>query len=453
MNATPSSTDQKDRRDYAPTSDSTDRTDRTDSTDSTDRSDRTDRNSLDGRSEAGGPGGRTVHLDTAGRGRMPAAVRALVADCAAREDRYGPHELEEHLAHVLRTEIHDRLGALLGVPAADTAVVTDAATAFDALVRGLGPGRGDRIWTTPYEGVANLTALYALRDRTRCRLEVVPLREDGDLDLEWMARHIDDDVALVSVVHVPSGRGIVNPVETIGRILAPHRCLYAVDASYAVGQLSVDAARTGCHLLTGDGWRFLRGPHDVGFAYLAPRLRDMFEEAAAHRPPPQNAAVAGLNAALAHHTATLTGPAGHDGLRLLPALRAAVEETPGTELITPGLVQSGILAFRHRELPASLVRRQLAARGVALWKTVAQEIPLLDHPAGTALRASLHHDTTPDDITRFGHALQAVVREERPHPAGPRPAARHTAPAPPVPARTAVPRPPTRRHLTLCPTP
>ncbi|MFD8423352.1 aminotransferase class V-fold PLP-dependent enzyme [Streptomyces sp. NPDC059668] len=439
MNATPSSTDQKDRRDYAPTSDPTDRSD---------RKDHKDRDSRDDPSGAGGVDGRTVHLDTAGWGRMPAAVRALVADCAAREDRYGPHELEEHLEHVLRTGIHDRLGALLGVPAADTAVVTDAATAFDALVRGLAPGRGDRIWTTPYEGVANLTALYALRDRTRCRLEVVPLREDGDLDLEWMARHIDDDVALVSAVHVPSGRGVVNPVEAIGQILAPHRCLYAVDASYAAGQLPVDAARIGCHLLAGDGWRFLRGPHDVGFAYVAPRLRDAFEEAVAHRTPPHNAAVAGLDAALAHRAAAPAGPAGHDGLRLLPALRAAVEETPGTELITPGLVQSGILAFRHRELPAALVRRQLAARGVVVWKTVAQELPLLDHPANTALRASLHHDTTPDDITRFGHALRAVVREERPHAPGPRPAAGRTAPAP-----AAGPRPPTRRHLTLCPTP
>ncbi|MFJ4931754.1 aminotransferase class V-fold PLP-dependent enzyme [Streptomyces sp. NPDC088736] len=408
----------------------------------------TDQDQKDRQDDRSGPGGRTVHLDTAGWGRMPAPVRELVADCAAREDRHGPHELEEHLEHVLRTAVHDRLGALLGVPAADTAVVTDAATAFDALVRGLGPGRGDRIWTTPYEGVANLTALYALRDRTRCRLEVVPLREDGDLDLDWMARNIDDDVALVSVVHVPSGRGIVNPVEAVGRILAPYRCLYAVDASYSAGQLPVDAARIGCHLLTGDGWRFLRGPHDVGFAYLAASLRETFEESLAHRPAPQNAAVAGLEAALAHHAAAFTGPPGPGGLRLLPALRAAVEETPGTELITPGRVQSGILAFRHRELPAALVRRQLAARGVLLWKTVAQEIPLLDHPAGTALRASLHRGTTPDDITRFGHALRAVVREERPHPAAPRPAARTG-----TPAAKAAPRPAARRHLTLCPAP
>jgi selenocysteine lyase/cysteine desulfurase len=394
---------------------------------------------------------------------VPAAVRALVADCASREDRYGPHELEEDLEDVLRTEVHERLGALLGVPAADTAVVTDAAGAFGDLVSRLAPGRGERVWTTPYESAARLTALYALRDRTRCTVEVVPLREDGDLDLEWMARHIDDDVALVSVVHVPSGCGIVNPVEEIGQILAPYRCVYAVDASYAVGQLPVDAGRIGCQLLTGDGWRFLRGPYDVGFAFLAPRLRAAFEDASAHRPLPRNAAVAGLNAALAHHTATTATTAGLAGQGLLPALRAAVEGCPGTELIAPGRIQSAILAFRHRDLPAALVRRRLAARGVVLWKTVAQETPLHLPRSGaaTALRASLGPDTTPQDIARFGRALREVVREETAGAQRPRPACTlPPAPAPalasapaPVPPAGPRPRPSARRHLTLCPTP
>jgi selenocysteine lyase/cysteine desulfurase len=450
MNATPSSTDHRDHT-YG--------TDHAYGT-ATDRTEPADRE------------GRTVHLDTAGWGTMPAAVRALVADCASREDRYGPHELEEDLEDVLRTEVHERLGALLGVPAADTAVVTDAAGAFDALVSRLAPGRGERIWTTPYESAARLTTLYALRDRTRCTVEVVPLREDGDLDLEWMARHIGDDVALVSVVHVPSGCGIVNPVEEIGQILAPYRCVYAVDASYSAGQLPVDAGRIGCQLLTGDGWRFLRGPYAAGFAFLAPRLRAAFEDAAAHRPLPPNAAVAGLNAALAHHTATTAtvtaaadGPAGLAGQGLLPALRAAVEECPGTELIAPGRVQSAILAFRHRDLPAALVRRRLAARGVVVWKTVAQETPLHLPRSGatTALRASLGPDTTPQDIACFGRALREVVREETAGAQRPRPA-RTLPPAPtptpvlasapaPVPPAGPRPRPSARRHLTLCPTP
>ncbi|MEU6556633.1 aminotransferase class V-fold PLP-dependent enzyme [Streptomyces sp. NPDC046915] len=388
-----------------------------------------------------------IHLNPAGLGRMPAAVRAVLTEWTRHEDRYGPHELEEHLDDVVHREIHERLAALLGAPAGATALFTGAADAFATLVPRLPLGPRDRIWTTPYESAANLTTLFALRDRTRCGLDVVPLRPDGDLDLEWMARHIDDDVALVSVAYVPAGCGIVNPVEDIGRVLAPYRCLYAVDASYAVGQLPVDVARIGCHLLTGDGWRFLRGPQSVGFAYAAPKLRQSLAPYGVEpRVPPHGAAVAALNAALGEHAAT----AGYEDL--FPGLRAAVEDAPGTELITPGRIQSGILTFRHEELTAALVRRQLAARGVVVWKTVAQETPLYLPGRGvtTAVRASVHHDNSPQDIARFGEALREVLdlRRHRPVPVGAR-----VLPAPGVPV-TRIPGPRRRsagRHLALVP--
>ncbi|MFE9427050.1 aminotransferase class V-fold PLP-dependent enzyme [Kitasatospora sp. NPDC006697] len=351
-----------------------------------------------------------VHLNTAGVGRMPEGVRALLTDYARREDRFGPWELEEEFADVLYSGIHDRLGGLLAVPAADTVLATSAAAAFEDLLSRLPLDRSDRIWTTPYESAAGLGTLYALRDRARCKLEVVPLREDGDLDLDWMAARIDDGVALVSVAHVPSGYGIVNPVEEVGRLLAPYRCLYAVDASHSVGQLPVDAGRIGCHLLTGDGWRFLRGPQGIGFAYTGERLRQALAPGEAEpRVRPENAAVVALDSALAHHAA-----AAEQRADLLPELRAAAEAVPGIEVIAPGRVQSGLLGFRHPELPAALIRRRLAEQGVIVWKTVAQETPLLPVGGGanTVVRASVHHDNGPEDIARFGEALSAVVAEE-----------------------------------------
>lgn len=353
-----------------------------------------------------GDRGRRVHLDTAGLGRMPAAARAQLTEWTRHEDRHGPYEVDEHVHHVVRPELDARLAALLGAPAGDTVLTTGAADAFAALVPRLPLGPGDRIWTTPYEGVANLTVLTALRDRARCRLEVVPLRPDGDLDLEWMAAHIDDDVALVSVVHVPAGCGIVTPVEDIGRILAPHRCLYAVDASYAVGQLPVHAGRIGCQLLTGDAWRFLRGPESVGFAYAAPELRQaLAPDGTGSLVPPEGASVVALNAALAVHEDAV--PVGG----LAAVLRAAVEETPGAELIAPGRVQSGIVTFRHAEMPAGPLRRALAARGVIVGKTVAQETPLYSpERGGTAtVRVSVHHDNSAWDAARFAEALREAL--------------------------------------------
>ncbi|MFD9262274.1 aminotransferase class V-fold PLP-dependent enzyme [Streptomyces sp. NPDC059538] len=361
-------------------------------------------------------GERTAHLNTAGTGRMPDAVHAVLARATALEDRYGPAALRGSPPGAPHRRVHARLADLLGVPAGRTVLTTGAAQAFEAFTRTTVLRPSDRIWTTPHEGVAHLHALHALRERTRCRLEVVPLRPDGDLDLDWMRTHLDEDVALVSVVHLSAACGTVNPVEEIGRLLAPHRAQYTLDASHSVGLLPVDARRIGCRLLTADGWRFLRGPQDIGFAYLAPHPHDdpPGAPAAAGPPPapaPAAAAVVALGTALAHHARAARSPQPD----LLPLLRAAVQHTPGMELLAAGGRQAGVLAFRHAEIPAAAIRRGLARRGVVLAKTVAHEHPL--HPAGRvaapALRASVHHDNTPHDIDRLRRALAEVLLEER----------------------------------------
>lgn len=350
-------------------------------------------------------GERTAHLDTAGTGRMPDGVRAVLDGCTALDDRFGAAALERSLGGVLHTGIHERVGALLGVPGADTVLAAGAAQAFEAVTGSLALGPRDRIWTTPHEGVAHLTALHALRDRARCRLEVVPLRPDGDLDLEWMRAQLDADVALVSVVHLSPACGTVNPVEEIGRILAPHRARYAVDASHSAGLLPTDAVRIGCDLLTADGWRFLCGPQGTGFAYVAPGFGGGRPQA------PDPAAVAALDAALAHHRTAVA--VGEPYEELLPRLRTALGGVPGVELLAAGRERAAVLAFRHAEVPAAAVRRGLARRGVVLGKAVAHETPL--HPAGRdgvpALRASVHHDTTARDIDRLAAALAEVVAE------------------------------------------
>ncbi|MFD5451438.1 aminotransferase class V-fold PLP-dependent enzyme [Streptomyces sp. NPDC127100] len=399
-----------------------------------------------------------IHLNPAGLGRMPVAAREVLTRWARHEDQHGALALEERLDGGLRRRTQQYLAALLGAPADGITLHRGAAEAFAAHVARLPLGPGDRVWTTPYESASHLTALYALRDRTRCTLEVVPLRPDGDLDLEWMARNITGDVALVSLTHVPAVCGTVSPVEDVGRILAPHRCLYAVDASYSVGQLPVDTARIGCHLLTGDAWRFLGGPESAGFACTDRRMRDALAAPDAPALPPDAPAVAALHATLTAHAA-----AAGDVHALTDALRAAVEQAPGTAPVAPGRIQSGIVAFRHADLPAAHIRQQLARRGVVVWKTVAQQTPLLrPHTAApTTVRASVRYDNTLQDTARFGEALREILTTPRPRPrpvAGARPA---PAPLTAVPGPAAAGPPPARArrrspgaaHLTLVTTP
>ncbi|WP_167536403.1 aminotransferase class V-fold PLP-dependent enzyme [Streptomyces ficellus] len=376
--------------------------------------------------------GRLVHLNTAGAGLVPDGVRRTMADVLDREAATGCYETEGHLDGIVNDEVYRRLARVLGAPVGDVALFDSATRAWCAVVPRLGLGPGDRVWVTPYEYAGNLISLFNLRDRTGCRIEVVPTLPGGDLDLDWMAANIADDVALVSVTHIPSGCGIVNPVEEIGRILAPYRCFYAVDACQSIGQIPVDVTRIGCQLLTGAGRKFLRGPRSTAFAYVAPELRAALatdfhdlhvariDSATGYRVHDDSArslelaerstaAVAGFNTAL---TLFEEGTP-FDHKDVFQALRATLEEVPGLDLVAPGARQSGILSFRHPAVPAETIVARLAEQHVNAWKIVGHHTPLYMAERGvdTAVRVSAHYYNTLDEIDRFGHALRGALGE------------------------------------------
>ncbi|MFF3209715.1 aminotransferase class V-fold PLP-dependent enzyme [Streptomyces sp. NPDC002886] len=374
--------------------------------------------------------GDRIHLNTAGAGLVPAEVRRAMAEVLDREAADGCYETEEHYSPVIGEEVYQRLARVLDAPAEDIALFDSATRAWCAVVPKLRLGPADRVWVTPYEYAGNLISLFSLRDRTGCRIEVVPTLPGGDLDLAWMAANIADDVALVSVTHIPSGCGIVNPVEEIGRLLAPYRCFYAVDACQSVGQLPVSARRIGCQLLTGAGRKFLRGPRGTAFAYVAPELRAVLatdfhdlhvarvDSPTGYRIDDRSArslelAERGTAATVGFNTALTLFEEGtpFDHKDVFQALRATVEATPGTELIVPGTDQSGIVSFRHEHVPAEVIRARLAERRINVWKIVGHHTPIYMAQRGidTAVRASVHYYNTPDEIEVFGRALRAAV--------------------------------------------
>ncbi len=136
-----------------------------------------------------------------------------------------------------------------------------------------------RIWVTPYEYAGNLVALQGVARRRRASIEVMPVQPDGALDLQWVRENLDERVALVSVVHIPSGVGTVLPIEEIGALLAGSAAVCVVDACQSVGQVDVDVSAIRCHILTASGRKFLRGPRGSGFAFLRRDLQKRLEPA------------------------------------------------------------------------------------------------------------------------------------------------------------------------------
>lgn len=370
------------------------------------------------------------HFNTAGSGLMPPAVLDAVVDYLRQEAAEGAYETEQRFAPILDKDVYHRLAALVGAAPDDVALFDSATRAWCTVICQLRLRDSDRVWVTPYEYAGNLISLMALRKRYGFTIEVIPTRPDGDLDLEWMAAHLDGDVALVCVTHVPSGCGLVNPVAEIGALLAGHRALYAVDACQSVGQLAIDAVGWGCDVLTGAGRKFLRGPRGTGFAYVAPSLRAQLEPPfhdlhvarmtgldgytvtehgarALELAERSNAAIVGFDATLQHHGTTdrSAGPV------VYRALTEALAEVPGVELILPGTTHSGIASFVHDRLPAELIKAELSERRFNTWLIVGEHTPLYMTERGvtTAVRASSHYYNTLDEVAELAAALREIV--------------------------------------------
>jgi cysteine desulfurase / selenocysteine lyase len=92
-------------------------------------------------------------------------------------------------------------------------------------------------------------------------------------------------ISMICITHVPTNSGIINPVETIGDLVAVHNqrrkhisgptapCIrYLVDACQSVGQLDVNVQKIKCHALVATGRKYLRGPRGTGFLFIAKNL-------------------------------------------------------------------------------------------------------------------------------------------------------------------------------------
>ena len=365
-----------------------------------------------------------IHFNNAGAALMPDPVAHAVLAHLDLERQRGGYEAEAEAAPALE-DFYDAFAALLGCERDEIAYAESATRAWDMAFYALPLKPGDRVLTHESDYVSNHLALLQLVRRTGIELDVVPSDGAGQVDVEALSRMITPRTRVVALTHVPTQNGLVNPAEAVGRVARECGLLYVLDACQSVGQLPVDVRRLGCHVLSGTGRTFLRGPRGTGFLYVERALLRTLE-------PP----FVDLRAA----TATTDGRyelradarrfeswesfvAGRLGLRvavryllelgvdaaaarigaLADSLRHALGAVPGITVHDRGVVRSGIVTFTvGGERPADTAAR-LRARDANVHVADAGSAPL-DLRLRTltaAVRASVHYYNTEAEIAAF----------------------------------------------------
>jgi selenocysteine lyase/cysteine desulfurase len=208
-----------------------------------------------------------IHLNNAGCSLPPRPVTEAVLQYTASEALRGGYEMADTAAADIDST-YDAVAQLLGAERHQIALVENATRAWDMAFYGIPFSKDDRILTCRSEYASNYLAYLQANRRCGIRIDIIPDTREGDLDIEAAERMMDRDVKLISITHVPTSSGLVNPAQALGRLAREAGCYYLLDACQSAGQVPLDVKELGCDFLSSTGRKFLRG---TGFLYASDR--------------------------------------------------------------------------------------------------------------------------------------------------------------------------------------
>lgn len=213
-----------------------------------------------------------VYLDSAASSQMPVQV----ADRLDHYHRYehanvhrGIHTLSQKATDAFE-EAREKIRVFINARHNDEIVYTTGTTDSINLVANsygsLHFEKGDEIILTQMEHHANIVPWQMIAEKTGAVIRVVPVMDNGELDMETYKSQLNKKTKMVAVVHVSNALGTVNSVKEITELAHESGAAVLIDGAQAVPHQPVDVQDIDCEFYVFSAHKMC-GPTGFGILY------------------------------------------------------------------------------------------------------------------------------------------------------------------------------------------
>ncbi|MFP9230616.1 cysteine desulfurase SufS [Pectobacterium cacticida] len=291
---------------------------------------------------------------------------------------------------------------------------------------------GDNLIITEMEHHANIVPWQMLAQARGIDIRVLPLTENGTLDVEQLPALLDERTRLLAVTQISNVLGTLNPVKTLVAQAKAAGAVVLVDGAQSIMHQPVDVQDLDCDFFVFSGHK-IYGPSGIGVLY---GKRDLLQA----MPPwegggamiqqvslrtgttyadapwrfeagsPNTGGIIGLGAALDYVTTLGREAVQRYESALMQYALEALTQVPDLTLYGPA-ERYGVIAFNLGQHHAYDVGSFLDRYGIAIRTGHHCAMPLMEHYGVPSMcRASLAAYTTREEIDRLVAGLQRIHR-------------------------------------------
>jgi cysteine desulfurase / selenocysteine lyase len=329
------------------------------------------------------------------------------------------------------------VAGFIGAPSAESVIFTRGATEAINLVaqawgrQNIGPG--DEIVISHLEHHSNIVPWQQLAEQTGAKLKIIPVDDDGQLNLDAYTGLLTDRTRLVAVSHVSNVLGTIVPVGEV--TAAAHRvgARVLIDGAQAIAHLPVDVRALDADFYAFSGHKVF-APTGIGVLYGTPEvletmppwqgggnmIRDVtFERTTYNQPPARYEAGTGsiadavaLGAALDYVSKVgLPGIARYEN-ELLGYATSQIQSVPGLRLIGTAPQKASVLTFVLDNCSPEETGSALDKEGIAVRSGHHCAQPILRrYGLESAVRASLAMYNTESEVDLLVAALHKIAAD------------------------------------------